>query len=193
MRLISFFPSDDIRNAYPASAPAPRLYADISQLHLFAEGGAKTLLVLCSHARELAKHFSVLPVQETRALRQPPISLASLIFGRYRRSVQALSDLGGGPSASGVPLKQYFAMSSNGCGTFAGNLGSFLSVLFHAGGRFVSASTSVIPSDQISPLGDIAPLHSRAQRTRCRSPEIPPTYPPDEFHRSKVSTHRRPP
>ena len=29
-RLISFFPSDDIGDGHPASAPAPRLYADIN-------------------------------------------------------------------------------------------------------------------------------------------------------------------
>src|SRR5271165_6434527 len=58
----------------------------------------------------------------------------------------------------GSQLKQCFAMSSNGCGMFSGNSGSFAVVLCHVGKRFVSASTSVIPSDQISPLGDIAPL-----------------------------------
>ena len=129
MLLISFFPSDHIRDAHPASAPAPRLYAHISlSLYpfFFTEGSAKTLFVLCNHARELTKHFSVLPVQETRALRQPPISLASLslaaIGGRSRRFLISVVD----HRRPGSRLKQCFAMSSNGCGTFSGNLGSFL-------------------------------------------------------------------
>lgn len=71
----------------------------------------------------------------------------------------------------GSQLKQCFAMSSNGGGMFSGNSGSFSFVLSHVGRRFVSASTSVTPSDQISLLGDIAPLAFSGASYALPSPE----------------------
>ena len=104
-------------------------------------------------------HCSVLPMPETPHFGSLRYLLVHYVFlgttaARSKRVLISAVD----HRRPGSQLKQCFAMSSNGCGMFSGNSGSFSVVLSHAGRRFVSASTSVIPSDQISLLGDIAPV-----------------------------------